>query len=137
MSFSEDQLDPVSVREIDCPSKEPFECDLRIFIRTTFGHLEPMRPEEFPGARGFTTTGVEASVDLLVLSRAIQQAELHAAEKNIDQHQRRVRHSFTDVLKEMRRALLNIDAGPKYSEFDLELRGTGPLVSIVARMRGR
>lgn len=100
--------------------------------------MTPITPEELQNVRGFTKLRPEPTIDLLRLERAIQLAEKRAAVRGITPHQRIVRHNEVDALRNHSRYLLNVEAGDKYSAFDLKLLGCGPIVAIGAHIaRGR
>ena len=94
--------------------------------------MEPISPEDLPEIRGFTRVRNEPSIDLLRLARALQHAQTRANQPKLSRYQRTLRHNEVDALKTDLRYLMNVEAGERYCEYDLELRKCGPLVAIAA-----
>lgn len=94
--------------------------------------MEPITVDDLPEIRGYTRVRNEPSIDLLRLAHALQHAQTRANQPRLSRYQRTLRHNEVDALRTDLRYLMNVEAGEKYCEFDLELRACGPLVAIAA-----
>ena len=106
-------------------------------VRTLFPGVRPIDSSKLPHVvdTKYVDTGIEPSRELLVLREARDQIIMMSGYTRLKEGDRNVVFSHHGMVVPIERHLLNLEAGPRYSKFELDIqRVTDTKVGIVALM---